>query len=632
MSAEEAVQAALESAVLSYEDGAFEEAERECRSVIARDPALALEGNQLLGLILASQGRMADAAAAYETALHGAPGHPGVSFGLGYALSALGRQEEALPHLERAASAAPDFPEAHRRLGDTLAELGRALEAISAYERTLALDPNDVTALLRLGNLHLKAGAGELAAASLRRVLALEPDNAWVHYMLGNAQLAARRLDEAGAAYQKAAELKPGLALAHLGLGRVRFRKSELEGAEAAFRRALELDAGLAEAHNNLGTIFGLAGLLDQADARYREAIAVQPGWLPPHLNLGNVLFEQRRVDEAEAKFRHALAADPDNASAHYCLGLIHLLGGNYQEGWKEYEWRWRLDDGPRQPQLGKPQWRGEDLAGKTIFLWAEQGMGDTLQFVRYAPLVAERGGRVILRCQKPLARLLQSVAGVDRVLGEGTPAPDMDLHCPLMSLPLVFGTTVETIPARMPYLRVEPERAAHWRAVIDRRREGTLAVGLVWAGMSRPGPSTESVDRRRSMSLAQLEPLAGIEGVSFYSLQKGRPGAEAARPPSGMTLIDHTAELGDFLDTAGLVAHLDLVITVDTSVAHLAGGMGKPVWILSRFDGCWRWLDREESPWYPTARVFRQGAAAEWAPVVERIAQALRDAVRRKS
>ena len=270
---------------------------------------------------------------------------------------------------------------------------------------------------------------------------------------------------------------------------------------------------------------------------------------------------------------------------------------------------------------FAQPQWQGtEDLSAKTILLHAEQGLGDTLQFVRYAPLVAARGGRVIVACQAPLKRLLTRLEGVAQVISVGEPWPDFDLHCPLSSLPFAFDTNLATIPAKIPYLHADPADMIRWQA---RMGDTTaLKVGLVWAGASREhNARLNSVDRIRSMKLAGFSPLAKVGGVRYFSLQKGKPASQGRGPPHPMALLDYTDELHDFADTAALVAQLDLVITVDTAVAHLAGGMGKPVWILSRFHGCWRWLlDRDDSPWYPTARLFRQPELGDWDSVMERV------------
>jgi len=304
-------------------------------------------------------------------------------------------------------------------------------------------------------------------------------------------------------------------------------------------------------------------------------------------------------------------------------LCFLLLITGRFEEGWEEHEWRWRM----RQSSMVErtfpvPLWGGEPIAGRTILLHAEQGLGDTLQFCRYAPLI-EPGARVIVEVQAPLARLVSRMPGIAQVVVRGQALPPFDLHCPLLSLPRAFGTTLATVPGK-PYLAADPADSASWRERLAALPG--LKVGLVWAGEPRENwPKLAAIDARRSMALKTLAQLGDAAGVSFISLQKGKPAAQATDPPAGMSLVDHTAELKDFADTAALIENLDLVICVDTSVAHLAGGMGKPVWLLNRFDTCWRWLlDRDDSPWYPTLRQFRQPSPGDWLAVVARVRDAL--------
>ncbi|HEY0837225.1 MAG TPA: tetratricopeptide repeat protein, partial [Azospirillum sp.] len=433
----------------------------------------------------------------------------------------------------------------------------------------------------------------------------------------------------------------------------------EDRAAEAAgwYRHALVLDPAHAEAWRNLGLAVGKLGGLEEAVGAYGRALAVEPRHAD---SLGAAANAQRmlgRFAAAETSARRALALRPDFAEALNTLGVVQqcggalaasaitlervlvlrpgdavarfnlslslLRGGDYARGWPLYEARWEMEEVPARP-LSVPQWRGEDPAGRTILLHAEQGHGDTLQFVRYAPLLARRGGRVVLAVQRALTRLLGPMPGVAAVHALDEPIAGFDLHCPLMSLPMAFGTTVATIPAA-PYLPVLAEWEAPWRARLAGERR--LRVGLVWAGDPRPHMlNANVVDRRRSLTLAALTPLAGTPGVVFVSLQKGGPAAQAKAPPPGLDLVDWMDEAGDFADTAGLVAQLDLVITVDTSVAHLAGGLGKPVWVLSRHDACWRWLTgRDDSPWYPSLRLYRQEAPGDWTSVIGRLAADLR-------
>ncbi|MBN8900549.1 MAG: tetratricopeptide repeat protein, partial [Rhodospirillales bacterium] len=340
--------------------------------------------------------------------------------------------------------------------------------------------------------------------------------------------------------------------------------------------------------------------------------------------NLGLLLQELGQLDEAEAVCRAALDQDPDRIEARVNLALLLLARGDYVEGWRAYESRLLLP-GAQTRRFLQPQWTGATPPdGRTILLHAEQGFGDTLQFCRYAPLLAAAGARVLLEVPPALVRLAKTLTGVAAVVTAGDPLPPFDLHCPLMSLPVAFGTTLDSIPHSLPYLQADPVQEADWRqalAQVPGRR-----IGLVWAGSARlDHPHAAALDRRRSVSLAALAPLAAIPACSFISLQLG---VAAAQPsPPGMQLHDPTTHLHDFADTAAVIAALDAVVSVDSAVAHLAGAMGKPVFLLNRFDTCWRWLHgRDDSPWYPTLRQFRQPARHDWATPITQLAQALAD------
>ncbi len=357
--------------------------------------------------------------------------------------------------------------------------------------------------------------------------------------------------------------------------------------------------------------------------AAHRRAIALKADFPEAYTNLGNALKGQGNIAAAIAACRQAIALNPDLPDAHHNLSLTLLLNGEFAEGWREYEWRWQTKQ-LRPRGFAQPLWSGEAVDGRVLLLHAEQGYGDMIQFCRYVPLVAARG-RVVLEAPRALVRLFSGLAGVERIVVQGDPLPAFDLHCPLLSLPRAFATTLETIPGGVPYLGTDPAQVSAWR---DRLAGlARLRVGLVWAGEPRATDRIRgAVDRRRSISLGHFARLAGVGGIAFVSLQKGEAAAQTRSPPPGLRLHDWTGELEDFADTAALIAALDLVISVDTAVVHLAGALGKPVWLLNRFDTDWRWLlDREDSPWYPTLRLFRQHRPGDWAGVLERVAAALR-------
>jgi len=349
--------------------------------------------------------------------------------------------------------------------------------------------------------------------------------------------------------------------------------------------------------------------------AGYRALLGRKPDHIEARTNLGNSLLALGRPEEAIRCYRRTLDDDPDSVEAHWNLGVANLLLGRFEEGWKGHEWRFRQKDA-RARQFPQPMWDGSPLRGRSILLHSEQGLGDTLQFVRYAPLVKQRGGHVILECQEPLYRLLAGVRGVDRLIARGRPLPRFDCHAPLLSLPGIFRTTLATLPGKVPYIRVAREEVGRWHRTIEARmgaRSG-LKVGLTWAG--NPGHKN---DRNRSLPAHELAALAGLDEVVFFGLQKGSAGG------CGLDTIDLLEPASDFLDTAAILLNLYLLISVDTSVAHLAGALGKPVRTLLPFAPDWRWmLGRDDSPWYPSMKLYRQIRRKDWAEVLERVKMGL--------
>ncbi len=393
-------------------------------------------------------------------------------------------------------------------------------------------------------------------------------------------------------------------------------------------RRAVAAYPPFPDALSNLGKARLDSGQPVAARETLERALTYAPADPEILNNHGNTLLALGQPQNALASYRRALAVRPDYAESLTNEGLARLALGDLPCGWECYENRWRLPRlAPTQLGLDVPRWTGTaPLEGKRLLLHAEQGLGDTLQFCRYATLAAARGAQVVLEVKAPLVTLMATLDGPVEVIAQGTPRPPVDLHCPLMSLPLAFGTAVESIPAPVPYLHADPVRTQAWRTRLA-GEPGPL-VGLVWAGNPRrDDPEANSVDQRRSMKLAQF---AGFTNATFVSLQKGEPAGEARTPPAGMHLLDWTGELEDFADTAALVAALDLVIGVDTSVVHLAGAIGTPVWVLNRYDLCWRWLrDRTDSPWYPTMRLFTQPQPGDWNTVLAAVRTVLADGSR---
>lgn len=428
--------------------------------------------------------------------------------------------------------------------------------------------------------------------------------------------------------YEEALALDPSQAQAHNNLGNSYMNLGRLDEAVASYRNAIAVDAALAEAHLNLGIALYQSEAFSEAAECYRRAFELEPALAVASLNLGYLLEQEGDVRGAMDCYRKAISASPEFADAHFNYALLLLQSGDFEHGWKEYEWRLKMPDlASLWPFPGRPRWDGSELGGKIVLLYAEQGFGDAIQFVRYVPLVAQRGGKVVLSCAPKLMALFRGSAGVSAIHNAAEPPPDFDTCCSLLSLPRIFRTSLETIPATVPYLHPPKEPAEQWQARLAAGGPG-LRVGFYW--------STESKNRMtplRALELDMFAPLAGIPGVVFFSLQRGAAAAQAARPPQGMTLVDPTAALGDFSDDAALISNLDLIISINTATAHLAGALGKPTWTLIQFPADWRWLaDRDDSPWYPTMRLFRRGRTDSWNDVIRRVGDALRQLAEQRS
>jgi Flp pilus assembly protein TadD len=455
-----------------------------------------------------------------------------------------------------------------------------------------------------------RAGKVADAVAHATRAVAINPMMGTAHANLGAALRDAGRLDLAIESFKRAVEVEPQLAQAWNGLGNALVEKGRPEAAIAAYRTAIEKMPGLIDAHSNLGVALMQVGNIEAAIESQRRAVQIKEDMPLAQNNLGSSLLIAGDLDGAERALNRAVELNPDLAEAHFTRSLIWLARGDFARGWREYEWRLRARSlfMHGAARFSQPRWDGGPLEGKRVLIHAEAGFGDTLQFVRYVPMVAERGGRVMLGCQKELAGLLRDVRGVESVVTPGERLPPFDVQCPLLSLPCVFSTTLETLPGRETYLRAIAECDERWRG----RMKGRFKVGVAWAGDPR-----NRLDRWRSIAAEEFSPILSAPNVTFYRLPMGR--AHDAR------LIDWTSELTDFGETAGLVANLDLVITVDTAVAHLAGAMGKRVWVLIPKASDFRWLlAREDSPWYPSMRLFRQKRLGDWQEVVVRVKDAL--------
>ena len=494
---------------------------------------------------------------------------------------------------------------------------GRLTEAEQLYRQVLTHDSGNADALHLLGVVTHQKGRPDLAIDLIRQAIAINPAEASFHANLGVAFKELGRRDEAIACYRTAIGLRPEQPEAHSTLGNALAASGRLDEALASYRTAIALRPDYAEAHYNIGITLKERGRAEEAVTCYRKAIALRPDYQEAHYNLGNAFRDLRQLGAAIASYRRAIELRPDFPDAHHNVALALLAQGDLAAGWVEYEWRWeksQLSEANR--GFAQPQWHGEPAEGQTLLIHAEQGFGDTIQFCRYATLAAARGLRVILEVQEPLVRLLRGLSGVDRVLRRGDDLPAFDRHCPMLSLPLALRTTRMTIPAAPSYLAADTALAEAWRTRLALVSGSGPQIGLAWAGK----PSNLA-DRRRSMAPDRLTPLFALSGLQFVNLQQAGP-----KPPADVPLIDFTDEMIDFADTAALIANLDLVISVDTAVAHLAASLGKPVWLLDRFDACWRWLDgRRDSPWYPSLHLYRQKQPGDWDSVLTEVTRDLR-------
>ena len=495
-------------------------------------------------------------------------------------------------------------------------------KAAAFYRRVLKEYPKHPDALHLLGRIAEAKGDPAQALALINRAIAAGEKIAAYHASRGSALLSLGRAEDAASSLRHALSLDPDSAEAANVLGNAMLAQGDPATAIECYRRALTLRPRYAEAHNNLGSALRCIGRLEEAEAELASAVRLRPNYASALANLGLVLQERARYGEALDMYDRAIAADPAHATARGNRAMLLLLLGRLREGFAEYEWRWRMPGfaTPRR-EFRRPPWAGDDLAGRTLFVHAEQGLGSAIQFVRYAGLLAAKGGRVLLECQPPLHRLFESSLArpngtVAVVLKAATP-PSFDCHAPLMSLPHLLGTTIDTVPAEVPYLSARPADIVAWRQrLLDQPRP---RIGLVWAGNRK-----HENDHNRSMPAGLLTPLMARSRASFFSLQVPvSPGDLSALPPGRIT--DLAPALGDFADTAAVIGNLDLVVSVDTATAHLAGALGKPVWLLLPYVPEWRWmLERDDSPWYPTMRLFRQHGAGDWTGVVERVSTAL--------
>ena len=607
--------------------GQFEQAEA------AYGQAIRLDGmNELarlgLGELKVATGRPTEAFVDFELAIRRRPALVAAHLGLGNALAVTGRFEDALGCYERALSFRPRMSEAEFAAGFVLARMGRLEEAETRYRRALVQRPDFAAAWMNLGHLLREQGREVYAEAALLRAVELRPDlvSGWINLAMLDRER--HRPAEAEAHLRKAFAMNPEQVETHISWCQFRAAERDIAGAWGWLRWALARDPDQPEAANMEGILFHVEGRFSEALAAFRRAESL--GHHAACSNRGNTLLDLGRMEDALSAHQSAFDREPAHPGAQYNLALTQLRLGHWKQGWRNYEARWRFREVHRAPRVfTEPRWQGELLHGRRILLHGEQGLGDTIQFCRYATLVVSRGGYPILQVQPAAERLLRSLAVVragkaeTALLGE-TP-PHFDLECPLMSLPTVFETTLDSVPWPGAYLGAGLEAVAAKRADFPDVRQDFrstahpgrrwLRVGLAWAGNPR-----YKADPQRSMRFSTLLPLLRAPGVTWISLQKGPAAAQLSAANGSVFVWDGSSRDGDLAETAALAATLDLVITTDTSIAHLAGALGKPVWVLLPHLGDWRWMQQTEaSPWYPTARLFRQPGAGDWSSVVDR-------------
>ena len=498
---------------------------------------------------------------------------------------------------------------------------GRLPQAEKIYKQVLKAEPNNSAAYNNLGVALKNQDRLDEAITCYRRAQKIKPDYAEAINNLGNALKEQEKLDQALVCFRRAVELRPDYADARNSLGAVLNEQGHADEAIECYRRALEDKPDDESAHNNLGVALKNEGRVEESIVAYRRALELKPDYAEAHNNLGNAVKDLGNLDDAATCYRRALELDPDYASAHFNFSLLLLIMGEFKEGWVKHEWRWKRGERKFHGRdFKQPLWDGSRLDGRTILLHAEQGLGDAIQFIRYIPLVAEYGGRVVVECHPMVIHLFDDFPGIDQLVKRKSRLPPFDVQAPFLSLPMILGTTVETIPGEVGYLHADPGLVEKWRlrlSGLDGRK-----VGVCWQGNPKfPG------DRWRSIPLKHFGVLLDDPSTTFINLHKGVGEPQIEECGFADRIVNYSPDVESLSDTAAIMENLDLVITSDTSVAHLAGALGKPTWVVLEFVPDWRWLmDREDMPWYPTMRLFRQNSRGDWQGVFADVGRALED------
>ncbi|QZZ18947.1 tetratricopeptide repeat protein [Leptothermofonsia sichuanensis E412] len=610
---------AFANAFQAYQVGNLFEAEWTCQQIVEQQPGY-VPALHLLGAIAYQTGRLDTAIARYQQLLSVEPDHWEAQGNLAVALQDRGQWEESAHHFQRALALNPNHASAHYNFANLLRKQQDWEAAIAHYRQAIALNPSHARAHNNLGQALRQQGQLAAAEEQFRQALALEPENPELHNNLGNVLQEQGRVEAAIAQYQQSLMVKGDNPEVYFNLGNAMSALGQIEGAITYYASALQLGLERAEVHNNLGLMLQERRQLERAVDHFQRAVALNPDAPSLLTNLGIALYEQNDLEGAIAQYRRAIALDPDYIDAHLNLSFALLVEGNFPEGFAEYEWRFRVPEF-QVPELPGDRWEGADLQGKTLLLYAEQGFGDAIQFIRYVPILAQRGASIIVACAPELHRLFAPIPGITQLIPKTGPFPPADFHLPLMSLPLILQSTLETLLHETPYLSPLTSLPSLLSPLPP-----ACKIGITWAGAPSSNPHQFRSYRNKSASLPLFMALQSIPQVALYSLQVGSHASDVTQSGFEGVVQDLSPQLKDFADTAAAIAGMDLVISVDTAVAHLAGALGKPAWLLLPFACDWRWMrHREDSPWYPTMRLFRQDSPGDWAGVMAKVIAALK-------
>jgi tetratricopeptide (TPR) repeat protein len=574
-----------------------------------------VEAHYNLGISFKSLGQPSKTIEHFEKALKIKPDYPEVIYNLANTLRDLKQLDAAIKLFEKVLVIKPNYAEAHCNLGNILTDLGQFNVAIMHYKQALKIKPNYVEAHSNLGVALSDLGLLDTAVVHYEQALAIKPDYVEAHSNLGIALKALGQLDVAIKHYRQALAIKPDHVETHSNLGVALSDLGQLEAAVKHYEQALAIKPDFLEAYSNLGITLNNLGKYDAAVTQFEKALMIDPDYAEAHYNLGNTFSDLKQLDEAIKHFKKAISINPQYAEAKWNLSLAQLITGQFREGWENYESRWKIKDSIQERQYSQPLWDGSLLVHKTLFLYPEQGIGDIIIFIRYVKVLSTKTTKIIVECPKSLHRLFSTIREINVLVTKEDPLPYFDFFAPLLSLPKILNTSLKNIPIYIPYLFANNHIVS---PIINDSK--ILKIGLVWAG----NPAQKD-DKKRSIDFSCFSAVTQIPNTKFYSLQVGERRGDLSQYNFSNNIIDLSQSINDYADTAAIIKQLDLIITVCTSVAHLAGAMGKPVWVLLSSSAYWLWLlERNDSPWYPTMRLFRQQQRDNWNTVFDEVHQAL--------